>query len=229
MFGGTTDLPLVLRMRIATGCGYGGQHSMDPIGLYALFPGWRIIAPSDAFDYVGLFNTAMHSLDPVAVLEHHSLYEKNFDLPADDLDYCIPFGKARVVREGTDLTALVYGSMTGRVSAVADALEERSISVEVIDLRSVDLASVDFDTIGASLAKTGLVAVFEQAAGGQSIGRRLVSEVTERYFDELDSPPGVFTSLDIPNSVSRVLEDEAMISDETVSERIVEMVERRWK
>ena len=242
MFGGTTDLPLVLRTRIATGCGYGGQHSMDPIGLYALFPGWRIVAPSDSYDYIGLFNTAMHSLDPVVILEHHSVYEVATEIPKDDLDYCIPFGKARAVRNGGDITVLTYGSMTRRLQAIAEDLAGESggarsgsanpvnpIDIELIDLRTLDLANVDFETIGESLGRTGQIAIFEQAAGGQSIGRRIMSEVTERFFDDLDGPPGVFTSLDVPNSVSRILEDEAMISDDQIAEAIRAMVSRRWK
>ena len=229
MFGGTTDLPIVLRMRIATGCGYGGQHSMDPIGLYALFPGWRLLAPSNSYDYIGLFNTAMHSLDPVAILEHHSLYADSCEVPADDLDYCIPFGEARTVVEGDDLTVVTYGSMTGRLEAIAAEMAQHSLGLEVIDLRTVDMASLDFEAIGTSLAKTGQIAIVEQAAGGQAIGQRVASVVTERFFDELDGPPGVFTSLDIPNSVSRILEDEAMIDDKTIKDRLSSMIERRWK
>ncbi|HTY58582.1 MAG TPA: thiamine pyrophosphate-dependent enzyme, partial [Bacteroidota bacterium] len=94
MYGNTTDLPLVVRTRVAIGCGYGGQHSMDPVGLYSLFPGWRIVAPSDSFEYIGLFNSAMRSNDPVLIIEHHSLYAKEFPVPSGTLDYCIPFGKA---------------------------------------------------------------------------------------------------------------------------------------
>ena len=114
MYGNTTDIPLVLRTRIATGCGYGGQHSMNPIGLYALFSGWRIVTPANSFDYIGLFNTSMHSLDPVVIMEHHSLYTKRFPVPKDNLDYCIPFGRARIIAEGSDVTILTYGVMAWR-------------------------------------------------------------------------------------------------------------------
>ena len=100
MYGNTTDIPIVFRTRIAAGCGYGGQHSMDPVGLYSLFSGWRIIAPSNSFDYIGLFNTAMQSNDPVVIVEHHSLYTLKFPVPENNLDYFIPFGKARMVSEG---------------------------------------------------------------------------------------------------------------------------------
>ncbi|TVQ17579.1 MAG: MFS transporter [Spirochaetaceae bacterium] len=247
MYGNTTDLPLVLRTRVATGCGYGGQHSMDPVGLYALFPGWRIVAPADAFDYVGLFNTAMHSLDPVLILEHHALYGEAGAVPtacdaptasgaptaqksdSADLDYCIPFGKARIVRPGTELTAIVYGSMVARVAAIADTLATEGVEVEVIDLRTLDLASIDFDAIGRSLTKTGAIATVEQAAGGQAIGARIAAQVTERFFDALDAPPGVITAMDVPNPVSRALESAAMIGDDEIRELLRAMARRTWK
>ncbi len=250
MYGDTTDLPLVLRTRVATGCGYGGQHSMDPIGLYALFPGWRIVAPADAFDYIGLFNTAMHSLDPVLILEHHALYGVAGAVPVagavaagdaavatasrdaaaqPDLDYCIPFGSARLVRTGTDLTAVVYGSMVARVAAIADRLATEGIEIEVIDLRTLDLASMDFDAIGRSLSETGAIVTVEQAAGGQAIGARIAAQVTERFFDALDAPPGVITALDVPNPVSRALESAAIIGDDEISDLLRAMARKNWK
>jgi 2-oxoisovalerate dehydrogenase E1 component len=229
MYGGTTDIPLVLRTRVASGCGYGGQHSMDPIGLYALFSGWRIVAPSDSADYIGLFNTAMHSLDPVLVLEHHSLYTEEFAVPEDERDYCIPFGKARLLNEGEDMTIATYGAMTRRVARLTPRLHDAGVTVDHLDLRSIDLASVDFEALGQSVAKTGVFAVVEEAAAGQSIGRRIASEVTERFFDELDAPPGCLASLDVPNSVSKVLEEAAIISDDQMYDELMRMGKRMWK
>jgi 2-oxoisovalerate dehydrogenase E1 component len=229
MYGGTTDLPLVLRTRIAAGCGYGGQHSMDPVGLYAAFSGWRIVAPANAFDYIGLFNTAMHSLDPVVILEHHSLYTQKFPVPAGDLDYCVPFGAARVVREGGEITVAAYGAMVPRAVAVAESLANEGISAEVIDLRTLDLANLDFETLGQSLGKTGVIAIVEQAAEGHAIGRRIAATVTERFFNQLDAPPGVITSQDVPNSVSRVLEEAALISDGEITNLLRLMARREWK
>ncbi len=227
MYGGTTDLPLVARTRIATGNGYGGQHSMDPIGLFALFAGWRIVAPSNAFDYIGLFNTAMTSLDPVLFLEHHSLYTKKFQIPKDSLDYAVPFGKARVVQEGTDITVITYSSLTGRIGDLAGEFEKRGVSLELIDLRTVDLPSIDYETIGASVVKTGAVVVIEEAAAGQAIGDRINHQITERFFDALDGPPGWITSLNVPTSVSKVLEEAALISDDEILERTTAIAERR--
>lgn len=216
MYGNTTDLPLVVRTRVAIGCGYGGQHSMDPVGLYSLFPGWRIVAPADSFDYIGLFNSAMRSNDPVLVIEHHSLYAKEFPVPSGDLDYCIPFGKARVVAEGNDVTLLVYGSLVGRCEQILPRFAAEGVSVDLIDLRTLDLPGIDYETIGQSLGKTGALVIAEEAAASQSIGSAISATIMERFFALLDAPVARVTSLDIPLPVSRVLERETMISDEKI-------------
>ena len=227
MYGGATDIPLVVRTRIATGCGYGGQHSMDPVGLFALFPGWRIVAPSNAFDYIGLFNSAMRSNDPVVFLEHHTLYKNKYEVPESDLDYCVAFGKARVIQSGGDVTVVSYGAMTERLRALAPTLQQRGVAAELIDLRTLDFPSLDFATVGESLRKTGSLVSVEEAAGGQSIGNRLGAIISARYFDYLDAPCYSLTSLDVPNSVSRVLEAEAMLDDETIIDTLVKAAERR--
>ena len=226
MYGNTTDLPLVVRTRVAIGCGYGGQHSMDPVGLYALFPGWRIVAPSDSFDYIGLFNSAMRSRDPVLVIEHHSLYAKEFPVPTGNLDFCIPFGKGRVVAEGSDVTLLTYGSLVGRSEQLIPRFAADGVSVELIDLRTLDIPGIDYETIGESLKKTGAVVIAEEAAASQSIGSAISASIMERFFEHLDSPVVRVTSLDIPLPVSRVLEQATMISDEKIY-RITEAVARR--
>jgi 2-oxoisovalerate dehydrogenase E1 component len=226
MYGNTTDLPLVVRTRVAIGCGYGGQHSMDPVGLYSLFPGWRIVAPSDSFDYIGLFNSAMRSMDPVLMIEHHSLYAKDFPVPAGDLDYCIPFGKARVVTEGSDVTLLVYGSLVSRCEQLVQRFAEEDISVEVIDLRTLDLPGIDYETIGTSLKKTGALVIAEEAAASQSIGSAISASIMERFFELLDAPVIRVTSHDIPLPVSRVLERETMISDEKIFRTTVAVARR---
>ena len=95
MFGGDIDVPFVLRTKVAMGTGYGSQHSMDPAGIFATAPGWRIVAPSTPYDYVGLMNTALASKDPVLVIEHVDLYGSSGEVPAGDLDYAIPFGRRR--------------------------------------------------------------------------------------------------------------------------------------
>ena len=115
MFGGGHDMPLLLRIKIGTGTGYGSQHSMDPAGILATSVGWRIIAPSTPLDYVGLVNAAMKLKDPVAVLEHDAdLYKITGVAPKHDFDYILPPGEAAVRRAGSDVTVISYLSMVHR-------------------------------------------------------------------------------------------------------------------
>jgi 2-oxoisovalerate dehydrogenase E1 component len=229
MYGNTADIPLVLRTRIAIGCGYGGQHSMDPVGLYALFSGWRIVAPANSFDYVGLFNSSMQSNDPVLIIEHHALYAQSFDLPDENLDYFIEFGKARIIEEGNDITLIAYGYMAWRLEKLSGELKKRNISAELIDLRTVDLPSLDFETLGRSLMKTGAAVIVEEAPTNHSIGAKIAAELTENYFNYLDSPVMRLSSLDVPNSVSRVLENRAILDDEQIVDMVVQATNRQWK
>ena len=229
MYGNSTEIPLVLRTRIAIGCGYGGQHSMDPIGLYALFSGLRIVAPSNAFDYIGLFNTAMQSNDPVIIIEHHSLYNVKFSIPENDTDYLIPFSKARKVCDGEDVTLITYGVMAYRCEKLLPAFRKLKVSVEILDLRTVDLPGLDFDIISKSVKKTGAAVVVEEAPANHSIGAKIAAEVTERCFDYLDGPIMRLTSLDVPNPVSKVLETAAIINDDIIINNLVSVAKRTCK
>ena len=210
MYGGEAALPLVVRTRIATGCGYGAQHSMDPVGLYSLFPGWQIFAPSDAFDYVGLFNSAMLSRHPVLMVEHHSLYGEEGEVPRVDLSYFIRPGRARVVAEGGDVTVVAYQAMMREALAAARELGEEGIGVEVIDLRSLDSASLDMETIAASVRKTGALVTLEESPLSRCIGPRIAQRVQEECFDSLDCPIRCIGGADVPMPVSKVLESAAL-------------------
>jgi len=210
------------------GCGYGGQHSMDPVALFSLFPGWRIVAPGNAFDYIGLFNTAMQSLDPVVILEHHSLYAKKFPVPKHSLNYFISFGKARMIAAGDDVTILAYGAIIERLKNIHKELGASDISAEIIDLRSLDLPSIDYEIIGKSIRKTGAVAIVEETPKSQSIGDRIAAAITERFFDYLDAPPGCITSMDVPCPVSRKLEENVLIKDHEIFQTVAAVAKREW-
>ncbi len=208
MFGGDSPVPYVLRIKIGTGTGYGSQHSMDPAGILATAAGWRIIAPSTPYDYIGLMNTALALDDPVAVLEHDSdLYSSVGDVPADDLDYCLPVGRAALRGEGTDVTVISYLSMVPRC---LDAVEQAGVSADVIDLRWLDRASVDWETIETSIKKTNCVLIVEQGAIGTSYGTWMADEIQRRYFDWLDAPVERVTGGEASPSVSKVLEKAAL-------------------
>ncbi len=215
MFGGDIDMPFVLRTKVAMGTGYGSQHSMDPAGIFATAAGWRIVAPSTPHDYVGLMNTALASKDPVLVIEHVDLYATSGEIPADDLDFHIPFGRAAVRRTGNKVTVLTYLSM---VSRALKAAEETGVDAEVIDLRSLDRASLDWDTIGASIQKTNNVLIVEQGARGASYGAMLADEIQRRYFDWLDQPVKRVTGGEASPSISKVLERAAFADTEEIIE-----------
>ncbi|BEP13085.1 alpha-ketoacid dehydrogenase subunit alpha/beta [Acidothermaceae bacterium B102] len=221
MFGGEGDVPLVLRSKVAMGTGYGSQHSMDPAGIFASAPGWRIVAPSTPFDYVGLMNAALRCKDPVLVLEHVDLYASTGDGPVDDLDYCLPVGKAAVRREGSQVTVLTYLAMTAYVLEAVAQLGD--VDAEVIDLRWLDRASLDWDTIGASIRKTNRVVIAEQGAVGTSYGGWLADEIQRRYFDWLDAPIERVTGGTASPSISKVLERAAIARTEEVVARLTEL------
>jgi 2-oxoisovalerate dehydrogenase E1 component len=229
MYGNTIDLPLVIRTRMSLGCGYGSQHSMDPVGLYALFPGWRIVAPANAFDYIGLFNSAMHSLDPVVILEHQALYNVKTKVPLGSLDYFIELGKARTIANGEDVTLITYSSLVPRCEKLLSRLEKAKVHAELIDLRTVDYPSIDYATIGESVRKTGTVVIVEEAARSQSIGSTLANNIMEKFFDYLDSPIACLASLDVPLPVSRILETAALINDEEIINTTVAVAKRQWR
>jgi 2-oxoisovalerate dehydrogenase E1 component len=220
MYGGVDDVPLVLRSKVAMGTGYGSQHSMDPAGIFATAPGWRIVAPSTPFDYVGLMNSALRCNDPVLVLEHVDLYTSIGPGPVSDFDYCLPVGRASVRRVGADATVLTYLAMTSYVlSAVG------SVDAEVIDLRWLDRASLDWDTIGASIRKTNRVLIAEQGPRGTSYGAWLADEIQRRFFDWLDAPIARVTGGEASPSISKVLERAAIASSPEVADALVSLME----
>ena len=214
MFGGESAVPFVLRSKLAAGTGYGSQHSMDPAGILTTAPGLRVVAPSTPFDYVGLMNTALACDDPVVVLEHVDLYTSTGPGPVDDLDYLIPVGKAALRREGEDLTVISYLTMVGHCIEALDQVPD--VSADLIDLRWLDRASLDWQTIEASVRKTNRVLIVEQGAVGTSYGGWLADEIQRRLFDWLDAPIERVTGAEASPSISRVLERAAIAKTEEV-------------
>ncbi len=214
MFGDNNTMPLVLRTKVAMGSGYGSQHLMDPAGIFATQAGWRIVAASTAADYVGLMNAALALEDPVLVIEHVDLYGTPDRVPDTDLDYIIPPGSAAVRREGEDVTVLTYLSMVGHT---LEAVEQTGVDAEVIDLRWLDRASLDWETIGESIRKTNAVLIVEQGSRGPSYGGWLSDEIQRRFFDWLDQPVERVTGGEASPSISRVLERAAIARTEEVA------------
>ena len=213
MFGGQSAVPVVLRTKVAMGSGYGSQHLMDPAGIFATSPGWRIMAASNPYDYIGLMNSALAINDPVLMIEHVDLYQTKGEVPSEDLDYHIPFGKAAFVTQGSEMTVISYLSM---VNHAKEALAETGVSADLIDLRFLDRASLDWESIESSIAKTNNVMIVEQGAIGTSYGGWLSDEIQRRFFDHLDQPVARVTGSEASPSISKVLERAAIARTEEV-------------
>lgn len=216
IYNGRMDIPLVARTRIAAGLGYGAQHSMDPVAIFALFPGWRVFVPTTPYDYIGLFNTAMASRSPTLFVEHHEFYNRKGMVPAADIDFRVSPGKAKVVRPGRDVTIATYGWSTWQSMEASAALKTEGIEAEVVDLRQVDDYGMDYDTLGASLRRTGMLVTVEQAPACNSIGAKIVSECQRRFYDLFDGPAASVNTPDAPMPVSRRLELLCMLSQEQI-------------
>jgi 2-oxoisovalerate dehydrogenase E1 component len=213
MFGGKFPVPVVVRSRVSAGSGYGSQHSMDAAGLFALYPGWRIVAPSRPYDYIGLLNAAVACDDPVLIIEYSDLFKKTGKVPVSDWDYIVPLGKARIARQGQRCTMLSYGPM---VDICCEVAERCGIDAEVIDLRTLDPLGLDWQTIEDSVKRTNALMIVEQTARGTSVGSRIVSDAQLRLFNWLDHEIIHVTGGHASPVVSKVLERAALASADTV-------------
>lgn len=224
MFGGKFAVPVLVRSRVTAGSGYGSQHSMDASGLFAQYPGWRILAPSRPYDYIGLLNAALRCDDPVLMVEYNDLFKTLGKVPAEDWDYIVPIGRARVAREGTRCTILTYGVM---VEVCCQAAERTGIDAQVIDLRTLDPLGIDWDTIAAGVMRTQALMIVEQTTRGTSIGSRVASEAQSRLFDWLDHEIVHVTGANSSPVVSKVLERAALADAQAVETALKSMDSRR--
>ena len=215
MSGGQMGAPMVFRGPNGAAARVGEQHSQDYAAWYAQIPGLKVVMPYSASDYKGLMKTAIRDNNPVIFLENEILYGRSFDVPVMD-DFTIPFGKARIWREGSDVTIVSFGiGMTYALEA-ADKLAADGISAEVIDLRT--LRPIDYDTIIASVMKTNRCVTVEEGWPVGSIGNHLSATIMERAFDYLDAPVINCNGKDVPMPYAANLEKHALITaDEVVA------------
>jgi 2-oxoisovalerate dehydrogenase E1 component len=195
--------------------------------LFQLFPGWRIFAPTTAFDYIGMFNVAMQAKSPTLMVEHHEFYPLKFTVPEGPADHLVRPGKAKVIRQGTDVTVLAYSSGVLRAQEAAAQLATEGISAEVIDLRTLDWNGLDFDAIGASLRKTGMLVTVEQAPQTNSVGGKIAAACVQKFFDEFDGAPVTVAGPNVPLPVSKMSELACLPSTSQVAEAIRQAARRR--
>ncbi|WP_027259087.1 pyruvate dehydrogenase complex E1 component subunit beta [Leisingera aquimarina] len=213
MSGGQMGAPMVFRGPNGAAARVGAQHSQDYAAWYMQIPGLKVVMPYSASDAKGLMKTAIRDNNPVIFLENEILYGRAFDVPKLD-DYTVPFGKARIWREGTDATIVSFGiGMTYALEA-ADKLAGDGISAEVIDLRTI--RPMDLPTVIASVQKTNRLVTVEEGWPQGSVGSYIASEVMQQAFDYLDAPVITCTGKDVPMPYAANLERHALITTDEV-------------
>ncbi|MGL5405641.1 MAG: alpha-ketoacid dehydrogenase subunit beta [Propionibacteriaceae bacterium] len=192
-YGGTRNMPMVIRAPFGGGVHTPELHSDNMEALFACTPGLRVVIPSTAYDAKGLLLASIESNDPVIFLEHLRMYRTVKD-EVPEGHYTVDLDKAVVRREGTDITLIAYGLMVSEALTAAEQLSTEGVSAEVIDLRTV--APIDMETVIASVNKTHRVVVCQEAQRIGGVASGLMSEITERAFMQLDAPVARVTGPD---------------------------------
>ena len=219
MSGGQMGAPMVFRGPNGAAARVGAQHSQDYAAWYAHIPGLKVVQPYSASDAKGLMKTAIRDDNPVIFLENEILYGKSFEVPLLE-DYTVPFGKARIWREGTDATVVSFGIGMQYALEAAKKLEADGVSVEVIDLRT--LRPIDYETIINSIEKTNRCVTVEEGFPVGSIGNHLSAVIMEKAFDYLDAPVINCTGKDVPMPYAANLEKLAL----TTSSEVINAVKK---
>ena len=207
MAGGQLGCPIVFRGPNGAASRVGAQHSQDYGSWYAHVPGLKVVAPYSAADAKGLLKSAIRDPNPVVFLENELLYGRKFDVPTND-NFTVPLGRAKVLREGKDVTITAYSIMVGKALEAAEKLAEEGIDAEVIDLRT--LRPLDTETIVESVQKTNRIVSVEESWPQYGIGSEIAAVMMEAAFDWLDAPLERVCAKDVPLPYAANLETLAL-------------------
>lgn len=216
MSGGQLHVPLVVRTMVGQGRGAGGEHAHVPFSWFINVPGIKVVVPSSPRDAKGLLKTAIRDDSPVIFFEPFLLYRTTELVPEEE--YTIPFGKAKIKREGEDLTIVCVSTMVNRTLSVAERASEKGISVEVIDPRT--LVPLDKQTVIDSVKKTGRLITVEPGHKIGGVGAELAAMIVMEAFDYLDAPILRVAAPHIPNPVSPTLEKQVIPNENNVLDAI---------
>ena len=223
MSGGQMGAPMVFRGPNGAASRVGAQHSHCFAAWYAQIPGLKVVMPYSAADAKGLLKSAIRDPNPVIFLENEMLYGRSFDVPDLD-DYTVPIGKAKIWREGDDVTLVSFGIGMQYALEAAEKLAEEGISAEVVDLRS--LRPIDYDTLLNSVKKTNRCVTIEEGFPVGSIGNHLSAIIMERAFDYLDAPVINCTGKDVPMPYAANLEKLALVTTKEVIDAVKQVTYR---
>jgi pyruvate/2-oxoglutarate/acetoin dehydrogenase E1 component len=216
MFGGKISLPLTIRTSMGGRRSAAAQHSQCLEAWFMHIPGLKLALPSNAYEAKGLLKSAVRDPNPTLIFENKMLYNEKWDVPEEP--FFVPWGQAKVVREGTDVTVVALSDMVGFSLKAADRLAEEGISVEVIDPRT--LMPFDVDTIVESVQKTGRLVVAHEACVTGGVGGEIGSQVAYRAFDYLAAPIERVGAKDTPIPFAPILEREVLPDDQDVVEAV---------
>jgi pyruvate dehydrogenase E1 component beta subunit len=219
MSGGQATVPLVIRCPIGAGRSSAAQHSQSMQAMVSQFPGLKVVVPSTAQEAKGLLKTAIRDNNPVVFFEHKMEYNKKFQV--EDTVEPIPFGKANIDREGSDITIVATSSLVAKSLEAADRLAKDGVSAEVIDLRTI--IPMDVDTILNSVKKTGKLVVADEAHERCGIGAEIGFVVMEKAFYDLDAPVGRVNTPNVPLPFSPSLEFPIIPSVERIYNKVLEL------
>ena len=222
MFGGKTNVPLVIRAPVGAGGGQAAQHSQSFEAWFSHVPGLQVVMPITPYDAKGLLKTAIRGNDPVLFFEHKRGYEIQGEVPNGD--YTIPLGEAVVCREGSDVTIVAISIMVHKALAAAKELSALGIECEVIDPRTI--YPFDYETVLKSISKTHKLIVTHEANRRSGIGAEIVSEVVERGFEELDEKPVIVAGLNVPMPYNHILESMVIPSEEKIKQTVLKMMDK---
>jgi pyruvate dehydrogenase E1 component beta subunit len=221
MFGGTAVTPLTVRAMYGAGLRAGAQHSQVLYPIFTHFPGLKVVVPSSPYEAKGLLAQSIRDNDPVIFFEHKLMYEVTGEVPEES--YTIPFGKARVVREGADVTVVAIGRMVSLAEVAADELQGAGISVEIIDPRT--LSPLDLDTILGSVQKTGRLVVVDEASPRCNIATDISAQVVSEAFGDLKAPVKMVSPPHVPVPFAASLEDLYMPSAQDITNAVKTVTE----
>lgn len=220
MSDGRLKMPLVLRGCIGIGNSAGPHHSGSYYPIFAHIPGFRVVVPSTPYDAKGLLKTAIRCDDPVLFLEHRTLLSQKGQVPEEE--YYLPFGEAKVVREGKDASVVVIGPMVRQSVEACERLTAEGTSVEVIDPRTV--APLDIETILASVHKTGRLLIVDETYAPCGLGAEIAAQVVDRGFDDLDAPVKRLNCAHVPAPYSPTLQAAVLPNVETIVQAVRDLL-----
>jgi pyruvate dehydrogenase E1 component beta subunit len=219
MFGGEVRCPLVIRTPNGGGNQLTAQHSQSFDAWYAGTPGLKVVAPASPADAKGLLKSAIRDDDPVMVIENLPIYKEKGEVPTDP-EHLVPIGRARVAREGTDLSLIAHSFATVRALHVAEHLaEERDLSIEIVDLRS--LRPLDVETVAASVSKTHRAVLVEEGWASYGVTAELAARIQRVCFDELDAPIERVGSAEVPLPYAKNLETAALPNEDRIAAAVL--------